>query len=215
MHAEVPAPAASSGIAILGGTFDPPHLTHRRLAEAALAHLPVSEVRVIPAGDHPHKVGRGVTPATHRLAMCRLAFADMPRVQVDDRELRRVGLSFTVDTLAELHTEFPDRQLWFLIGSDNLPLLPTWRDHHRILALATVVTYPRAGHPVDPSRLAGLRLSADERDRLLANVLPLPADAVSATDLRARWQHGERDLGELAPAVQRYILEHRLYRDTP
>ena len=207
--------APRTGIAVFGGSFNPPHRTHRRLAAAALQQLPIRTLLVIPSGDHPHKRNHDMAPAQDRLAMCRLAFGDLAGVVVDDRELRRAGPSFTVDTLAELAAEHPGTRLFFLIGSDNLPLLPTWRDHHRILALATVVTYPRAGHPVDPSRLAGLRLSADERDRLLANVLPLPADAVSATDLRARWQHGERDLGELAPAVQRYILEHRLYRDTP
>lgn len=215
MHREVPAPAASLGIAILGGTFDPPHRTHRRLAEAALAHLPVAEVRIVPAGDHPHKRLRALSPAADRLAMCRLAFGDLAGAVVDDRELRRAGPSFTVDTLAEIAAEQPGRPLFFLIGSDNLPLLPTWHDHHRILALATIVTLPRAGFPVLAERLAALPLTADERRRLLDHVLPLPADDVAATAVRTRWRAGERDPEDVAPAVRRYIADHSLYDRAP
>ena len=207
-----PVPAtARRGLAVLGGSFNPPHQSHVRLAAAALRLLPIDEVRVMPAGDHPHKRGRAMAPAADRLAMCRLAFAGQQGVVVDDRELRRTGPSFTVDTLAELRAEHPDRALFFLIGSDNLPLLPSWRDHHRLLALATTVTYPRAGHPVQAAELAALDLTAAERESLLANVLDLPADAIAASDLRARWQAGEHDLPALDPAVRAYIAEHRLY----
>lgn len=204
-------PTPRPGLGVLGGTFDPPHRSHVRLARAALAELPIQELLVIPAGDHPHKQGRGTSPASHRLAMCRLAFADLAGARVDDREVRRVGLSFTVDTLAELHLEHPDRPLYFLIGSDNLSLLPTWRDHHRILAQATIVTYPRAGHPVGPEALAGLDLDDAERAALLAHRLPLPADAVSSTAIRAALARGE-DCPDVAPAVAAYAVRHRLYQ---
>lgn len=204
--------AGHRGIAVLGGAFNPPHRTHQRLVEAALRTLPVDEVRVIPAGDHPHKLDAGMAPAAERLAMCRLCFAGMPGAVVDDREVRRPGRSYTVDTLRELAAEQPGRRLWFLIGSDNLPLLPTWRDHHGILRLCTIVTYPRLGHPIGPERLAGLDLTTEERDRLLAHVLDLPADATSATAIRDRWRAGERDLPELPPAVARFVAEHGLYR---
>ncbi|MBL8728742.1 MAG: nicotinate (nicotinamide) nucleotide adenylyltransferase [Planctomycetes bacterium] len=205
------APTTRPGIAILGGSFNPPHRTHLRLVDAALRALPVDEVRVLPAGDHPHKRGGDLAPAAARLAMCRLAFADRPGVVVDDRELHRPGPSFTVDTLAELAAEAPGRPLFFLIGSDNLPLLPTWRDHHRVLALATVVTYPRRGHPIDAEVLAGLDLSAAERGALLANVLAGPADEVAASDLRRRWRRGERDLVEIPAAVRAYMATSRCY----
>lgn len=200
-----------SGLALYGGAFNPPHRTHRRIVEAALAQLPVQELRVLPAGDHPHKRRGDVVSAEHRLAMCRLAFGDLPRVVVDDRELRRAGPSFTVDTLEELHREAPTRELWFVIGSDNLPLLPTWRDHHRILQLAKVATFPRLSAPIDGAQLGGLDLSAEERRHLLAHVLQLDADAVAAQDLRRRLAAGERDLPELDPRVEAYVRDHRLY----
>lgn len=199
------------GLALYGGAFNPPHRTHRRIVEAALAQLPVGELAVLPAGDHPHKRGRDVAAAGHRLAMCRLAFADLPRVRVDDRELHRQGPSFTVATLEEIHRDDPSRELWFVIGADNLPLLPTWKDHHRILQLARVATFPRLHHPIDRTSLEGLDLSDDEKDRLLAAVLAIDPDATSAQDLRARLRSGERDLGELEPAIETYVRQHHLY----
>lgn len=199
------------GIALLGGAFDPPHRSHERIAAAALRLLPVGELRVLPAGDHPHKGSSGMAAAAHRLAMCRLAFAGLRGVLVDDREVRRSGPSFTVDTLAELKAGQPGRPLWFLIGADNLPLLPTWREHHRILALAHVATVPRRGAPVAAEALAALDLTAAERGALLANVLAVEADAVSASELRRQLAAGARGLAALHPAVEEYVLAHHLY----
>ena len=150
--------------------------------------------------------------AEHRVAMARLAFAELPGVAVDDRELHRQGPSYTVDTLAELHQEAPDSRLFFLIGSDNLRLLPTWHEHHRLLELATVVTFPRKGYPIGPGDLDGLDLTGAERAALLSNLLDLPSDDVSASDLRARWRAGERHLEELPGAVADYLDRHDLYR---
>lgn len=202
---------APTWLALFGGAFNPPHRTHRRIAEAALQQLPVRELRVLPAGDHPHKQGRDVAPAEQRLAMCRLQFAELPRCIVDDRELHRRGPSFTVDTLQELHDEQPARPLFFVLGADNLPLLPTWRDHHRILRLCTVVTFPRLGCTTDAQALHGLDLDERERAMLLAHVLTMPADDVNATALRARLRAGERGLPELLPTVEAYIRAHHLY----
>ncbi len=200
------------GLGVLGGAFNPPHLAHRRLAAVALERLPIAELRVIPAGDHPHKGDRDMAPAADRLAMCYLLFEGMPKVVIDDRELHRSGPCFTVDTLEELHASAPQRPLFFLIGSDNLPLLATWRSPERILALCTVVTYPRVGFPVTADVVQRVPLPADQRARLLANVLELPADAIAATDLRRRWRAGERDLAALSPNVRDYIAAHSLYR---
>jgi len=208
-------PTPPRGVGVLGGSFNPPHRTHVRLAREALRLLPIDELRVIPSGDHPHKRGRDMAPAAHRLAMCRLAFAGIDGVVVDDRELRRDGRSFTVDTLEELRRERPDARLFFLIGSDNLPLLPTWHAHHRLLELATVVTWPRRGHPVDERRLAALDLTEGERRALLANVLDVAADEVAATDVRDRVRAGDErpdELPELPEGVADYLAKHDVYR---
>jgi len=206
------APHTPAGIAVLGGSFNPPHTTHRRLAAAALQRLPIDRLLVIPAGDHPHKRNLDMAPASDRLAMCHLGFADLPGVLVDDRELQRRGPSFTVDTLAELAQEHPGRRLYFLVGSDNLPLLPTWREPERLLQLCQVVTYPRLGYPLDAAMLAKLPVSERQRAELAAHVLDLPADAVAASDLRRRWRAGERNLPELLPTVCAYLEQRGLYR---
>lgn len=206
--AHAPAPR---GLGVFGGSFNPPHASHRRLVEAALAQLPIDRLLVIPTGDHPLKRGDDMAPAADRLAMCRLAFGDLPGVAIDDRELRRPGRSFTVDTLAELAAEHPGRRLFFLIGSDNLAILPQWREPARICELATLATYPRLGHPVDAAALAALPLPPAARAAVAAHVLDLPADAVASSDLRARWRRGERTLPEVAPAVRDYLAAHGLY----
>ena len=153
-----------------------------------------------------------MAPAEDRLAMARLQFAGLAGAAVDGRELRRQGPSYTTDTLRELLAEHPGVRLYFLIGSDNLPLLPTWHEHHELLALATVATWPRRGHPVTAATLDGLDLTADERRALLANVLQVPADDLSASELRARLGAGERRPAGLSPDVAAYIEERGLYR---
>ena len=212
MACETAAPASPHlGIGVFGGSFNPPHLSHRRLCATALDRLPIARLLVLPSGDHPLKRSQDMAPAADRLAMCRLAFGDLPGVAVDDRELRRPGPSFTVDTLAELRAEHPGAPLYLLVGSDNLRILGLWREPARILELATLVTYPRSGHPIDAASLAALPVPAEARSRIAAHVLDLPADAVAASDLRARWRRGERNLPELATAVRDYIAAHGLY----
>jgi nicotinate-nucleotide adenylyltransferase len=128
-----------------------------------------------------------------------------------DRELRRPGPSFTVATLEEYAREQPGRELWFVLGADNLRLLPTWHRHHRLLELARIATFPRLGTTIDDGLLLGLDLTAGERAALLQGVLRLEPDAVASDDLRARLQAGERGLPELLPAVEAYVLAHHLY----
>ncbi|GAB4164647.1 MAG: nicotinate (nicotinamide) nucleotide adenylyltransferase [Planctomycetota bacterium] len=201
---------APTGIAMLGGSFDPPHRTHRRMIEAAFRHLPIGRALVLPVGDHPQK--EGLTGASDRLEMCRLAFADLPDTEVDDREVRRRGPSFTADTIDEIAREFPGRPLYWLIGSDNAPLLPTWKDYRRILSRCRVAILERLGHRLDERALQDSGLTTEERAHLLASRIPFEADGVSATDLRRALRAGRRDLRDLHPDVLAYIDRRGLYR---
>ena len=99
-------------LGIFGGSFDPPHLAHIALAQHAVAQFGLDELRIIPTGDAWHKT-RTLTASPHRLAMTRLAFADVPHTLVDTREVDRLGATFTYDTLQEIHTEQPDAKLYF------------------------------------------------------------------------------------------------------
>lgn len=131
-------------IGILGGMFDPIHYGHLRTAFELLQTLDFEEVRFVPCGDPPHRDG-AFAPAALRLDMVRLATRDEPRFVVDDRELRRDGPSYSIDTLASLREEFPDRSLCLITGMDAFLGLPTWHRWGEILDFAHIVVAHRPG----------------------------------------------------------------------
>lgn len=195
-------------IGVFGGAFDPPHLAHVALARAAVTQLGLDELRVFPTGQAWHKA-RALTGADHRLAMADMAFAEVPRANVDGRELRRSGPTYTIDTLRELRTERPDAELLLVIGADQAEALHGWRDSAAIVQLATVAVAARArpdadAPPFDASTLPGGRWLDVE----------LPPMPVSATQIRARVAAGQ-GIDHLVPAdVARYIARHHLYTRT-
>ncbi|MDO5623201.1 MAG: nicotinate (nicotinamide) nucleotide adenylyltransferase [Pseudomonadota bacterium] len=199
-------------IGLFGGAFDPPHDAHVALARAAIDELRLDRLHVVPTGDAWHKV-RPLSPGADRLAMCRLAFAGVPGVVVDDRELRRDGPTYTIDTLCELHAENPGATLFLQIGADQAAAFHTWRRVDAIMQIAIVSIAFRAGmlgengefDQNDP--LPGLRLDP-QRLRILA----LPAMPHSATEVRRRVAEGLPVNHLVSPAVAGYIEEHHLYR---
>lgn len=139
--------AASAGqgpLGIFGGTFDPVHHGHLRTAFELREALRLGEVRFLPTGNPPHREGT-LANAEMRLAMVRAAVADQPGFTVDDRETRRSGLSYSVDTLGELRAEFPQRSICLLLGMDAFLGLPNWHRWREILELAHVVVAHRPG----------------------------------------------------------------------
>lgn len=206
------APSAPLRIGLFGGAFDPPHNAHVALARAAVAELALHVLHITPTGDAWHKT-RPLSPAAHRLAMCKLAFGPLPRVQVDARELRRHGPSYTIDTLAELQAQYPGAALHLIIGADQAAAFHTWQRAADILAIATVSIAVRAhqtsGNALfDPANpLPGLG-AAPERVRLL----PLPPMPHSATEVRRRVAAGQPVDDLVPPAVAGYIAGHHLYR---
>ena len=194
-------------IGVFGGAFDPPHLAHVALVRAAIEALGLDEVRVLPTGQAWHRPGR-LTDAKHRLAMTRLAFADVPQVGVDDREIRRTGPSYTVDTLMAIAAENPGVQLYLLIGDDQRRSLAAWHRIGDIARLAIICAAARdpqvaSWHTGEPSACAvpGPNIQP----------LPMPLMPISATDIRERLSRQSGVAGLVAPAVERYIHEHHLY----
>jgi nicotinate-nucleotide adenylyltransferase len=141
MSAATPRPGP---IGIFGGTFDPIHNGHMRTALELRDSLRLAEVKFLPAGNPPHRDQTQAT-AEMRLAMVRAAVEDEPGFSVDDREVRRTGLSYSVDTLTELRAEHPDRSLCLLLGMDAFLGLPGWHRWREILGLAHVVVAHRPG----------------------------------------------------------------------
>ena len=190
-------------IGLFGGTFDPPHLGHLVLAEWARARLGLDRVVFMPAGTPPHKRGRRLTDAAHRLAMTRLAVRGNPAFSVSGLEARRVGPSFTVDTLQHFHARQPGARLYLLMGADSLADFPSWRGPGEIARLATLVVAARPG-PADPAQ------GAVARGRVV--MLDNPLVAISSSALRSRVRAG-RSLRYLVPeSVAAYVARHGLYR---
>ena len=191
---------------VFGGAFDPPHNAHVALVQAALAQLGLAELRIFPTGDAWHKE-RALSACEHRLAMARLAFEGLAGAVVDERELRRAGPTYTLDTLRELRQARPTDELVLILGADQAASLERWHGWREILGLAVIAVAERPGtDAIDPASLAGLPAGA--RFETLA-VAPMDT---SATDIRTRAGQGQ-DLSRLVPPpVARYIDQHHLYR---
>jgi nicotinate-nucleotide adenylyltransferase len=195
--------AGLARVGMFGGAFDPPHPAHVALAEAAVRQLGLDRLYVLPTGDAWHKP-RTLTEAEHRLAMARLAFGELPAVEVDDRELRRAGPTYSIDTLHELQDEHPTAQLYLLMGEDQAAGFTRWHAWQDILRLAVLCV---AGRGEGADAIAPLHELPGARVELLQ----LPRMPDSASDIRARLTAGQ-DITQLVdPAVASYIARHHLY----
>ncbi len=206
---------ASERIGIFGGAFDPPHRAHIELVRTAIAQLRLDALQVLPTGDAWHKT-RTLSPAADRLAMARLAFAGLAAVRVDDREMRRDGPTYTVDTLRELQAQLPQAALFLIIGADQYRTLPSWHDWRSLLRIATICVAEREGGTSTSDRF-DLKNPDSQLPGIPYERLLMPAVAVSSTDIRARIARGasEPEIATLVPpAVARYIATHHLYRPT-
>ena len=132
-------------IALFGGSFDPIHPGHIVMARRLADRLALDRVILMPTFVPPHKIREQMAPASHRLAMCRLAAADDPRLTVSDLEIRRGGASFTADTLEALQAEYPQARLYLITGADMFCTLHTWYHFPAIARMAVLCTVPRPG----------------------------------------------------------------------
>jgi len=202
-----PARVQPGSVGIFGGTFDPIHHGHLAIAEEARETLGLERVLFIPAAEPPHKPGRPVAPAAHRLAMVELAIADNPAFAGSDVELVRGGASYTVDTLEALRADGLVEP-WLILSAEALAGFPTWREPERVLDLARLAIVPRAGHEVlDAAWLEARFPGCGTR----AAFLPGPLLPISGSVVRRRAAVG-RSVRYLVPdAVAAYITQHRLY----
>jgi nicotinate-nucleotide adenylyltransferase len=211
-------------IGVLGGTFDPVHHGHLRLAEEAADALALERVLLIPAAL-PNLRDEPRTEARHRLEMARLAAAGNPRLAVDARELARTGVSYTVDTLTELRAELgSERALYLILGADAFLRLPAWSRWRSLFDLAHIAVATRPGYPLETTLATVPALEQEWRARsgVAAGALPasacgaivrvpIPLLEISATDLRARMSRGASVRYLLPAAVLDYIGAHCLY----
>jgi nicotinate-nucleotide adenylyltransferase len=197
-------------IGVFGGTFDPIHVGHLAVAEAARDALGLQQVLFVPAARQPFKVDRQVASAGQRLAMVFLATQDNPAFLPCNLEIQRSGPSYTVDTLQRLHVAFPTSELLFLIGADAITSFPHWRSAATILQLARLGILARPGSSVDLAALEQRLPGISERSRVVTG----PQLAISSSDIRERIAAG-LPLRYLVPeAVRRYIARQGLYLPT-
>jgi nicotinate-nucleotide adenylyltransferase len=194
---------AQRRIGILGGAFDPPHLAHVAMAEAAIAQFQLAELRVIPTGDAWHKP-RELSEGHHRVEMSRLAFGHLPQVVVDDMELRREGPSYTIDTLQALVARNPSAQFYLVIGQDQGKALGTWRQIEQIAQRAIICVAER--------ETSGSSEAPVPRHDIPTQVLKLAQLPHSATEVRARVAHGQPIDALVPKTVALYIQRHHLYQ---
>lgn len=215
----------SEPLGLFGGTFDPVHYGHLRLAEEAIAQLGLAGVRWIPAGNPPHRGAPQVT-AAQRLAMVSRSTADNPRFSVDPAEVEAAAPSYTVLTLERLRAELgPAQPLVLLVGADAFAGLASWHRWPEILDLAHVAVSHRPGFPVEAASLP-TALADAFRQRRLADVGGLRAApgggivtfamtqlAISATQIRKLLANGLSARYLLPDGVLDYISSHSLYRN--
>jgi len=194
-------------IGILGGTFDPPHFGHLRLAEAALTHLHLDKVLFAPAGVQPLKRGRPATAPEHRARMVELAIADDPRFALSRADLDRSGPHYTVDLIAIIQQQYPAAALWFILGEDSLADLLRWRDPARIIQLVRLAVLRRPGYEPDWAALD--RVLPDLRAR--TDWIEHAEIDISASGIRRRIKAG-LPMAPFVPArVIDYLVAQRLY----
>lgn len=185
-------------IGILGGTFDPPHIAHLAVAQAVHEQLGLDEIVFMPAGEPWQKSGYPITPVLHRMAMTRLAASAAPYFVADDREVRRSGPTYTIDTVAKLGQECV-----LIVGADAVMGVPSWERADELIDLVTFAVVDRPGV---------LRSDIDETILHKCTWIEMPRIDISSTDIRSHVAAGHSARFLVPEAVAAYIETNGLYR---
>ncbi len=186
-------------IGILGGTFNPPHIGHLILAEEAEEQLGLDKVFFIPTNKPPHKGEDQLNPR-QRLRMTQLVTEDNPSFEALDIEIKRKGVSYTVDTLGQLQKKYPKSNLYLIIGSDLANSFDKWRQPDKIKKLAEVIAAPRKGIPLQA--------------RNQFKIIDITQIGISSSQIRKRLKKG-RTIKYLVPKkVESYIKKNNIYKRT-
>jgi nicotinate-nucleotide adenylyltransferase len=196
----MPALPVTMILGLFGGSFDPVHLGHLLVAQAAIEELALARLFFVPVAQSPFKTDQQHAPASERVRLLRLALAGRTNCEVDEREIKRGGVSYTVDTVRDYAKRFPGAKLFYLIGADNVANLPKWRDADELARLAEFVVIPRPGE-------AEVQFPAPFRGQMLKG-FPF---GVSSSQIRARVKAG-LPIDTLVPAaVAEAIWNAELY----
>ena len=204
---------ADKRVGIMGGTFDPVHLAHLRLAKCAYEQYDLDKVVFLPAGDPPHKTDRLVTPAYRRLEMLKLCIRDYPQFQISEYEIEKQGYSYTAETLEYLTQIYPEKEFYFIIGADSLFELDSWYAPERCLAKAVFLVGNRLGR--DEEEIDRQIRYLTERYGGVIEKVDMPGMEISSSDIRELLGKGQDASHYLHPAVNEYIQQNHLYYQGP
>jgi nicotinate-nucleotide adenylyltransferase len=217
-------------VGLLGGTFDPVHNGHLGLAAQTIQLFDLQKVLFIPVSQSPHKLHDRPTSSPHRVAMLERALERENAFSIDLLEIEKGGISYTIETLSRLKESHPDWELFLILGADAFMLMDTWKSFADILKLCHVLVSTRPGVklelPAKLSRALGIKKTALENSNLPITLNPvtgktirlyqIPTQDISSKEIRLRVQAGKEIKNLLPPAVDHYIMKHRLYRtDSP
>lgn len=198
-------------IGVLGGTFDPIHLGHLRVARSVRCRLGLDRMLLVPAGQPWLKAGTPVSPVADRVEMVRLAIGRRKDLELSTIEADRPGPSYAVDTMEALRGPAPaGPELYFLLGGDALADIARWKDPQRLIRLCRLVAFSRPGGGLPDIRALEAAVPGISQRVVCVEV---PQVDIRATDIRRRVAQGRSIRGQVPRAVERYILERGLYRD--
>jgi nicotinate-nucleotide adenylyltransferase len=191
-------------VCLFGGTFDPPHIGHLLIAQTICEAEEFDKIIFVPAYRAPHKEGKTITPVEKRLEMLRLAVADNPKFEISDVEIRRGGISFSIDTIRYMKKKLglDKTELYFLIGSDTLKQFHTWKDPDAILDECQVIVALRPGFK--PSAVSQKILKKVQ----FANI---PRIEISSSTIRKRWKENKTIRYMVTQPVWEFINANNLY----
>jgi nicotinate-nucleotide adenylyltransferase len=212
-------------IGLMGGTFNPIHLAHLRIAEEAREAFRLDKVLFIPAADPPHKPLAGDVHFSRRCEMAGLAIAGNPAFELSDIEGQRTGKSYSVDTICHFRAQFPADALFFIIGSDSFYEIGTWHRFAEIFCLCNLIVIERPGQPVaDPLALLPVAIRGEftytSESRCLRHesgyhvyfLTGCPLE-ISSTEIRLKIAGGHSITYLVPPAVAAYITTKRIYTE--
>ncbi len=191
-------------VCLFGGTFDPPHIGHLLIAQTVCEAEGFDKIIFVPACHAPHKDKKDVTPVDKRLKMLELAVADNPNFEISDLEIRRGGISYSIDTIRTVKKKLglSKAQLYFLIGSDTLKKFHTWKDPYAILEECQVLVALRPGFK--PS-------SIDRGIMEKVQFANIPRIEISSTTIRQRWRENKTIRYMVTQPVWEFIHKNNLY----
>ena len=198
-----------SKLGIMGGTFDPIHIGHLACAEQARQAFGLDGVIFIPTGNPAFKKDQKVSPAHHRLEMCKRAIASNPYFDVSNLEIKRPGITYTVDTLHELRAYYPENvELFFITGADAIINIVSWHKSAQVASLARFIAVTRPGFELTSEQKSILA----SHSQFNIDYLEITALAISSSDLRARVCAGKSIRYLVMACVKDYIEDQGLYR---